>query len=66
MRASDHTALALLSAGGIVGMLLADGPWDSVFLLLTALPLVIGGWRVYALRGDAFKAPNRVGGQLHD
>lgn len=42
--------LALVSAGGLIGMLLADGDWDTLFFALTALPLMVGGWRAYALR----------------
>ncbi len=42
--------LALVGAGGLVGMLLADGGWDTLFFALTALPLMVGGWRAYALR----------------
>lgn len=44
------SALALLSAAGIVGMLLADGVWDALFFMLAALPLLVGGWRAAALR----------------
>jgi uncharacterized protein (UPF0261 family) len=33
--------LALLSIGGLVGMLLAGGGWDLAFFALTALPLAV-------------------------
>jgi len=55
--------LALLSAGGIVAMLLVDGPWDAALLLLAALPLAIGGWRVFALRGEASREARTMAGQ---
>jgi len=42
--------LALVSAAGIVGMLLADGLGDVFFFLLAALPLLAGGWSLYAVR----------------
>lgn len=42
--------LALISIGGLVGMLLAEGIWDWVFLCCSMLPLVIGGWRWVSLR----------------
>ncbi len=43
--------MALLSAAGIIGMLLVDSAWDWVFFALTALPLAVGGWRYVAERG---------------
>lgn len=49
-------ALALLSIAGIVGMLLADGAWDGCFLALTALPLIVGSWRVHTLRKTTGKS----------
>jgi hypothetical protein len=33
--------LALLSIGGLIGMLLAGGGWDLAFFALTALPLAV-------------------------
>lgn len=42
------TALALLAATGIVGMLLAGGAADVAFFAMTMLPLIVGGacaWR---------------------
>lgn len=38
--------LALLSMGGIVGLLLAEGGWDVVFFGVAALPLGVGAWRL--------------------
>lgn len=58
--------LALLSAAGIIGMLLTDGIWDAVFLVLTALPLVIGGWRAYALRTDTANEAKNFAGQRYE
>lgn len=43
-------ALGLLSAGAIVGMLLVDGAWDTVLLLLAAAPLIIGAERAWTQR----------------
>ena len=37
--------MAILSACGIVGLLLCDGTLDWVLLALAALPLGIGLWR---------------------
>lgn len=37
--------LALASACGIVGLLLADGMWDWFLLALAALPLGAGLWQ---------------------
>jgi|GEM_PF-5414532 len=37
--------LALICIGGLVGMLLAEGIWDWMFLVLSSSPLIIGGWR---------------------
>ncbi|QLF93697.1 hypothetical protein HW090_11020 [Pseudomonas sp. ABC1] len=37
--------LALLSAFGIVMMLVVDGAWDKALLLLATLPLLLGGYR---------------------
>lgn len=42
--------MALLSVAGIIGMLLVDSALDWVFFALTALPLVVGGWRYLAER----------------
>lgn len=39
--------LASVSIAGLVGMLVVDG----AFLLLAAVPLLVGGWRAFALRG---------------
>lgn len=42
-------ALALVSAGGIIGMLLVESSFgDTLLLALAALPLVYGGWRLGA------------------
>ncbi len=45
--------MALVAIGGIVGMLLAEGAWDWLFLTLASLPLLIGGSALAArkLRG---------------
>lgn len=43
-------ALALLSAGAIVGMLLVDGAWDHALLLLAATPLIVGVERSWMQR----------------
>lgn len=44
-------ALALVSASGIVGMLLVDSPTgDRLLLAVAALPLVYGGWSWRAQR----------------
>lgn len=37
-------ALALASAAGIVGLLLAAAAWDWPLLALAALPLAVGLW----------------------
>ncbi len=50
--------LALAAIAGIVGMLLAEGGWDLLFLAMTALPLLVGGWRWRAQRRIA-DAPAR-------
>ena len=43
--------LALISAGGIIGMLLVDGGlWDKVLFIVAALPLIYGFWRWRAER----------------
>lgn len=42
--------LASVSIAGLVGMLVVDGALDSAFLLLAAVPLLVGGWRAFALR----------------
>jgi hypothetical protein len=39
------TVLALVSAGAIIGLLLAGGSWDAVLLVLAASPLAVGAWR---------------------
>lgn len=40
-------ALALVSAGGFVGMLLVGSSFgDTLLLALAALPLAYGGWRL--------------------
>ena len=41
-------ALALASAGGIIGLLLANGAADWGLMALAALPLVVGLWCVRA------------------
>lgn len=43
--------LALLSIGGLIGMLLAGGGWDLAFFALTALPLAVAGLFV-SVRGS--------------
>jgi len=43
--------LALLSIGGLIGMLLAGGGWDLSFFALTALPLAVAGLFV-SVRGS--------------
>lgn len=43
--------LALLSIGGLIGMLLAGGGWDLAFFALTALPLAAAGLFV-SVRGS--------------
>lgn len=43
-------ALALLSVGGIVGMLLSEGAWDLLFFAMAAVPLAFGAWRQRRLR----------------
>ncbi|RPE79811.1 hypothetical protein [Vulcaniibacterium tengchongense] len=47
--------LALASACGIVGLLLADGAWDALLLVLAASPLAVGLWR--------WRAEARAGGR---
>ena len=49
-------ALALLSAGSIIGMLLVDNAWDYVFLSLAASPLIVGAERVWRQRKTREKA----------
>ena len=55
-------ALSLVSAGGIVGLLLADGVADGFLMALAALPLAVGFWslRAQAREGRA-QAPRRWG-----
>lgn len=36
--------LALISAAAIIGLLLADGVFDGILLVLAALPLLVGLW----------------------
>jgi len=43
--------LALLSIGGLIGMLLAGRGWDLAFFALTALPLAAAGLFV-SVRGS--------------
>ena len=50
-------AMALVSAGGIIGLLLASGPTDWLLLLLAALPLGVGLWRWRAESGRRIHAP---------
>lgn len=38
--------LGLISIAGLVGMLVADAMLDTLFFLLTALPLAFGVWRL--------------------
>jgi len=38
-------ALALVGAGGIIGLLLTEGALDWLLLVLAALPLIVGFWR---------------------
>lgn len=45
--------LMLLSAAGIIGMLLADGAWDWVFLALASLPVLLGGYGAWRHRASA-------------
>lgn len=52
--------LAVCSAGGIVGMLVVDGLLETLFLLLTALPLLLGSWRAYALRDTDARPGGRI------
>ena len=44
--------LASVSIAGLVGMLVVDGALDSAFLLLAAVPLLVGGWRGELSRHD--------------
>lgn len=44
--------MALVCAMGIVGMLLFDGVGDVACFLLTASPLLIGGWYAWRLRAS--------------
>lgn len=39
-------AMAVVSACGIIGLLLAEGALDWLLLVLAALPLAVGAWRV--------------------
>lgn len=48
--------LMLCAIAGIVGMLVAEGIWDRAFFALTALPLVLGGWRAWRHRGDGTRS----------
>lgn len=41
-------AMALVSAFAIIGLLLANGPLDWLLLVLAALPLGVGLWRLRA------------------
>lgn len=43
-------ALALLSIGGLVGMLVTATAWDWAFLSLSVLPISIGIWRLWVQR----------------
>ncbi len=43
--------LALLSVGGLIGMLVATNDWDLAYFLLSALPIVVGGWCAWLMRG---------------
>lgn len=45
--------LALTAMIGIVGMLLSTGAGDVVFFLLAAVPLALGGWYAWRMRGTA-------------
>jgi len=43
--------LALLSIGGLIGMVLAHSAWaDGLLLSVAALPLAVGLWRWRGLR----------------
>lgn len=42
--------MALVVIAGLIGMLLAEGPLDQLFLLLASLPLILGGWRWWRSR----------------
>lgn len=49
--------LAVVSAAGIIGLLLADGGMDLVLMFLAALPLGVGLW---CWRVEARKARSNV------
>lgn len=50
-------AMALVSACGIVGLLLAvDARFDGPLLALAALPLLVGAWRWRAQAGQSGRA----------
>ena len=49
--------LALISTGGIIGMLLVEGVADAAFFCLSLLPLVLGGWRAYVVRHKGVRRP---------
>lgn len=57
--------LALLCMAGLIAMLVTEAVlWDRAFLLLTALPLIVGGWsfsKARAARRDT--APTSVEGE---
>lgn len=54
-------ALSLISFLGFFGLLIASGVWDILFLLLAALPLLLGGAAVlrkqWPERGAARRRP---------
>ncbi len=41
--------MALLSMAALVGMLVFDGIWDTVLLLLAVIPIAVGIWRYKVL-----------------
>ena len=43
--------LAVASAAGIVGLLVSQEGGSWWLLALAAVPLIVGGWRAWALRG---------------
>lgn len=37
--------MALVSMAALVGMLVFDGMWDTLLLVIALIPLVVGLWR---------------------
>jgi hypothetical protein len=42
--------LCVISMAGIIGMILVDGVWDVVLLIVTALPIILAIYRANKLK----------------